>query len=116
MKNLRIAVATNEKKELEDVVSQVFGRASTFTIADVEDKEIQKVKVIENPAASYNHGVGPLVVKKLVDLKTNVVIATEFGPGASTLLEQHNVTMIPTEAGTKVKDAIETALKKLETK
>ncbi|MCK4477952.1 NifB/NifX family molybdenum-iron cluster-binding protein [Candidatus Bathyarchaeota archaeon] len=116
MKKIKIAVATNKKEGLEDVVSQVFGRASTFTIIEVEDREIQKVKVIENPAASYNHGVGPLVVKELVDLKTDVVIAPEFGPGASTLLEHHKITMISSEPSTKVKNAVENALKKLETK
>lgn len=110
----RIAVATNGKEGLEDVVSQVFGRASTFTIVDINAKEIQGAKVIENPAESYDHGVGPLVVKKLVDSKVNVVIAPEFGPGASALLECHNVTMISAKPGTKVRHIIKDALRKLE--
>ena len=55
MGKLRIAVATNEKKGLNDVVSKVFGRAQTFTIINVEDKNITGVKIVENSAASYHH-------------------------------------------------------------
>lgn len=109
-KKFRIAVATNEKKELEDNVSEVFGRANTFTIVQIEDGEIQGVKLIENPAATYIHGAGPIVVKELVDLKIDLIIAPQFGPGASTILEQHGVTMIKAEAGTKVREAIQDAL------
>lgn len=113
-KKIKIAVATNGKEKLEDAVSQVFGRAATFTIVDIEGKDIQEVKVIENPAASYEHGVGPLVVKKLIDSKVNVVIAPEFGPGASTLLESHKIVMISVESGIKVRKAVKDALKMLE--
>jgi predicted Fe-Mo cluster-binding NifX family protein len=116
VKKFRIAVATNGKDGLEDAVSQVFGRANTFTIIDIEDGEIGEVKIIENPAASYQHGVGPLVVKKLADSKVNVVIAPEFGPGASTLLKQHQITMISAKPDTIVKNTIEDALKKVEAK
>lgn len=46
LNKLRIAVATNGKEGLEDHVSQVFGRAATFTIVDVEGKVFKKVRVI----------------------------------------------------------------------
>lgn len=116
MKKFRIAVATNGKEGLEDAVSQVFGRATTFTLVDIENGEIQEVKVIENPAVTYEHGAGPIVVKKMVDSKVNMVIAPEFGPGASALLEHHRIAMTSAKSCTRVSNAIEEALKKLKSK
>ncbi|MFP3984620.1 MAG: NifB/NifX family molybdenum-iron cluster-binding protein [Candidatus Bathyarchaeia archaeon] len=113
---IRIAIATNGKEKLEDNVSQVFGRANNFTIIDVEDGETRKIEVVQNPAVSYEHGAGPIVVKKLAESKVNVAVAPDFGPGASTLLEHHNIIMITAKAGTKVREALEEALKKLKGK
>jgi len=101
----RIAVATNEKRGLEDVVSNVFGRAKTFTIVDAEDEKITDVRIIENPASTYHHGAGPIAVKMLIDENVEVVLANELGIGASELLKQHNVTIIPVKPGTNVEDA-----------
>jgi predicted Fe-Mo cluster-binding NifX family protein len=45
---------------LNDVVSEVFGKAKTFTLVDVENGEVKDVKVVDNPAASYEYGSGPV--------------------------------------------------------
>jgi predicted Fe-Mo cluster-binding NifX family protein len=108
---LRIAVATNEKNGLEDVVSNVFGRAKTFTIVDAEDEKITGVTILENSAASYHHGAGPIAVKMLVDAGVEVVLANELGIGASELLKQHNITIIPVKPGTNVAEATKKALR-----
>jgi predicted Fe-Mo cluster-binding NifX family protein len=79
----RIAVATDGKKGLEDVVSNVFGRAKTFTIVDAEDEKIINVSILENPALAYAHGAGPIAIKTLIDDGVEVVIANELGVGAS---------------------------------
>jgi predicted Fe-Mo cluster-binding NifX family protein len=107
---LRIAVATNEKNGLGDVVSNVFGRAKTFTIVDAEDANITDVRILENSAVSYHHGAGPIAVKMLVDEGVEVVLANELGIGASELLKQHNITIIPVKPGTNVEEAIKKAL------
>ncbi|MGD2066893.1 MAG: NifB/NifX family molybdenum-iron cluster-binding protein [Candidatus Bathyarchaeota archaeon] len=112
METLKIAVATNEKKGLDDVVSKVFGRAKTFTILDTEDKKITGVNILENSAASYHHGAGPIAVKMLVDEGVQVVLAYELGIGASDLLKQHNITVIPIKPGTSVQDAAKKILHK----
>jgi predicted Fe-Mo cluster-binding NifX family protein len=52
----RVAIPTKGQGGLEDVVSDVFGRANTFTIFDVEEEKIKNVKVLNNPAISYQHG------------------------------------------------------------
>jgi predicted Fe-Mo cluster-binding NifX family protein len=106
MKKLRIAVPTKTHAGLEDIVSEVFGKAKTFTIVDIEDGEVKNVQVIDNPAAAYEYGSGPVAVKTLIDLKVKWVTATEFGPGASSLLEQHNIQKLSVKPNTKVADFI----------
>ena len=111
MGKLRIAVATNEKKGLDDVVSNVFGRAKTFTIVDTDDEKITGVTILENSAASYHHGAGPIAVKMLVDEGVEVVLAHELGIGASELLKQHNITVMSVKPGTKVGDVTKKAVR-----
>jgi predicted Fe-Mo cluster-binding NifX family protein len=106
LEKLRIAVATNNKKGLEDVVANVFGRAKTFTIVDVDGKKITNMRILENIATTYHHGAGPITVKTLIDEGVNVVVANKLGFGASELLKQHKVTIISVKPGTKVEKAI----------
>ena len=107
----RIAVATDGKDGLEDVVSNVFGRARTFTIVDVEDEKIIGVSVLENPALSYHHGAGPIAIETLIDDGVEVVLANELGVGASDILKQHNIIYIQAKPGTNVGEAIKKALR-----
>jgi predicted Fe-Mo cluster-binding NifX family protein len=107
----RIAVATDGKNGLEDVISNVFGRARTFTIVDAEDEKIIGVSVLENPALSYSHGAGPIVIKTLIDDGVETVIANELGVGASEILKQHNIIYIQAKPGTNVGEAIKQALR-----
>ena len=102
VKKSRVAVPTKGRGGLDDVVSQVFGRANTFTLIDIEKRTIRNSKVLKNPAVSYQHGAGPIVVKMLLDEGVNIVVATEFGPGVSTLLDQHKVRKLKATAGTSV--------------
>jgi predicted Fe-Mo cluster-binding NifX family protein len=116
MKKLTVAVPTERYDGLEDVVSEVFGKAKTFTIVDVKDNKVENVIVFENPASSYEHGSGPIAVKKLADLEVNLVLAAELGPGASELLKHHKIKMISVRPHTRVSDSIKEALSKLKAK
>ena len=82
-----------------------------FTILDIEDSEIQLFRIVENPALSYEHGAGPIVVKELVDLKVDSIIGPQLGHGASSILKHHGKDIYLAEGGTKVKEAIEDTLK-----
>ncbi|MCZ2808454.1 MAG: hypothetical protein O2V44_03775 [Candidatus Bathyarchaeota archaeon] len=95
---------------MKDVVANVFGRAKTFTIVIIKEKSVTNVEVIQNTAASYKHGAGPLMVRTLIDFGVNTVIAGEFGPGVSTLLEQFNVTRVKVKSGTRVAEAVKVFL------
>jgi predicted Fe-Mo cluster-binding NifX family protein len=106
MGKLKIAIPTKAYASLEDTVSEVFGKAKTFTIVDIENGQVKKVRVIDNPAASYDYGAGPVAAKTLADLKVDFVMATELGPGASGLLRHHGIKEVSVKPGTRVTDAI----------
>lgn len=110
---LRVAIPTKADKGLEDVVSEVFGKAKTFTIVEVEDGQIRNVQVIDNPGASYEYGSGPIAVKTLVDLKVNYVLTAELGPGASELLKHHGIKKVLIKPNTKVIDAVRECLTRI---
>ena len=101
-----IAIATDGHKGIEDAVSNVFGKSKTFTIVNVENNKIKTVSIIDNPAATYIQGSGPIASKTLADLKVNFVIASQMGPGASKLLEQHKITTILVDANTTVVESL----------
>lgn len=116
MGKLKVAVPTKTHSGLDDVISEVFGKAKTFTIMDVKDGEVKNVQVIDNPAASYEYGSGPVAVKTLADLKVNLVMAAEFGPGASGLLEHYKISQLLVKPNTKVSESIKQTLSKLKLK
>jgi predicted Fe-Mo cluster-binding NifX family protein len=105
-RKLRVAIATEAEKGLDDTVSEVFGRANTFTIIDFEEEKVKGVTVLQNKVKSYKQGSGPLMVKTLTDLGVNVVMAREFGPGASTLLSLNNISAFMVRHGMSVIEAI----------
>lgn len=106
MSGVKVAVATKGSNGLEDEVSEVFGKAKTFTIVEIKDDQVKDVEVKDNPGASYEHGSGPIAGKVLLETGVKAVICGEFGPGAIALLEQDEIFPIKVKAGTKVKRAI----------
>lgn len=101
-----LAIPTNGETGLEDFVSNVFGKSSTFTVMKIEDNQIKDIKILENPASSYEHGAGPIAVKMLVDHGVNMVMAGELGIGASSLLKQYNIKKVSINTGISVKEAV----------
>lgn len=108
--DLIIAVSTKTHEGLNDVVSSVFGRSKTFTIIQVKDGEVKNVRVIDNPAASYKYGAGPVAVKTLADLKVNLVISDLLGPGALSVLEHYKMDHYSVKPDKKVSDSIKEVL------
>jgi len=113
MSKVKIAIPIKGDEGLEDLVSDVFGRSRKFAILEVADGSIVNVEVIENPAASYKHGAGPIVVKMLTDIGVKAVAAREFGLGVSTLLEQNGIKKFNVKAGIPVKEAVQKILEEL---
>jgi len=104
--SIRLAIPTKGYKGMNDLISDVFGRAETFTYIDVEGKEVKNIEVIENSSRDFKLGVGPLTVKMLADKGIDIVFVTDLGPGVSQLLEEFNIKKIVIEHDTRVTDAV----------
>lgn len=102
----RIAAATQGQGGLDDYISPIFARCPTYTIVDVEDKEIKKVSVQQNPAIMSPVGAGIQAAQMIANLGANAVIAGNFGPNAFTALTSLGIKVIAGAIGMKVKDAI----------
>jgi predicted Fe-Mo cluster-binding NifX family protein len=113
MSTLRLVVPTKGPQGIRDTLSDVFARAVTFTLIDVEDGVVKHVTVEENTASDLRQGTGPVVVKNLKEKGVDILIAGEVGPGAVTLLEMSGIRMIRVEPGIKVRDALTEALMQL---
>jgi predicted Fe-Mo cluster-binding NifX family protein len=94
---------------LKDVVSNVFGRARTFTIVDIENGKIDNVIVMEN-SLSYLQGAGPIVVQTLVDKGVDVLLTNKLGHCTAEQLMQRNISHVQVKPGTNVREAIKKVL------
>lgn len=104
----KIAIASNSKDGLNDIVASRFGRAPTFTIIELDDKgDIISVKVIENPGANAPGGAGVKAVQALINEGVDIVVGPSFGPNAKAILDEMNIKTITIPAGTKISEAIE---------
>jgi len=111
---MKIAFPTEKHRKLSDRVATTFSRAPTFTIVTVEDGKTQDSIVIDNQAVSHEQGAGPLAVSTLKDHGVTVLIASDVGPGASTILDALGVKVYSTEAGKKVKNVLTDWLRQME--
>lgn len=106
---MRIAVSTTSGG-LDDKVSEVFGRAVSFTIVDVEDGEIRNVEVVRNDFAVRGGGAGIAVSQFLADKGVEVVLTGNVGPNALSVLQSAGI-KVYRAGGMKVSEAIEKFLK-----
>lgn len=74
MSRLRIAFPTEGHGGLDETISEVFGKAKTLTLVDIEEGRILDATVVENPGASLDQGSGPLAVKLLADRNVDLVM------------------------------------------
>ncbi len=106
---MRIAVSTTEGG-LDDKVSEVFGRAVSFTIVDVEDGDIKSVEVVRNDFAVRGGGAGVAVSQFLADKGVEVVLTGNVGPNALSVLNSAGI-KVYRAGGMKVREAIEKFMK-----
>jgi len=109
-----IAIATAGSGGINDVVAEVFARAPTFTIVKVVNGEVKEVRTIRNPAKGYSVGIGPIVVKALVDMGVKAVVGPEFGVSVETMLKEHGVVAVTAKSGVGVREAVAKALREVE--
>lgn len=86
---MKIAITT-EEKGLNSNVSPVFGRSPYITIVDLENNEIIKETVIENPFR-LEKGAGNMVAQFLADNGIDILISGEMGPVAFHILKNAEI-------------------------
>ncbi len=106
---MKVAVSTTSGG-LDDKVSEVFGRAVSFTIVDVEDGEIKNFEIVRNDFAVRGGGAGVAVSQFLIDKGVNAVITGNVGPNALAVLSSAGV-KVYRGSGLIVKDAVEKLVK-----
>ncbi len=106
---VRIAFPT-EKGGLEDNIYPRFGRAPTFTIIDIEKKQIKNVKIVENPGYRASGGAGVKAVQLLANEGVEIVMGPTPGPNAYFALNNAGIKHYPVQ-GLNVKEAVEAFLR-----
>ena len=106
---MKIAVSTTSGG-LDDKVSEVFGRAVSFTIVDVENGDIKSVEVVRNDYAVRGGGAGIAVSQFLANKGVKVVLTGNVGPNALSVLNSAGI-KVYRASGLKVSEAVEKFLK-----
>ena len=98
---MKIAIPTMGNNGLDNVVSQHFGRAPTFTIVNTETDE---VNVIDNTSQhTGGQGYPPEIMQ---NAGVEVMLCSGLGPRAITMFETFGIKVFVGASGT-VKDAID---------
>lgn len=84
---MKIAIGL-EENSYESQVDRRFGRASFFILIDTENNDYE---IIENEAKDEATGAGLKVVKNLMSLGVDEIIAGEIGPKAAVLIEEFDI-------------------------
>ena len=84
---MKIAIGL-EENSYESQVDRRFGRASFFILIDTENNNYE---IIENEAKDEATGAGFKVVKNLMSLGVDEIIAGEIGPKAAVLIEEFDI-------------------------
>jgi len=97
---MKVCIPTMGNNGINEVVSQHFGRARTYTIVDTETNEVE---VLQN--TSRHMGGNRLPPEIIVETGTHIMLCSGLGPRAINMFEQYGIDVFVGATGT-VKDAI----------
>ena len=95
---MKIALATDDDRGLEAVLSHHFGRCPYYVVVDVDDKEIREVKVLHSPFYG-SHGEPGEVPTFIKGIGAQVIIAGGMGPKAIGFFEQFGIQAVTGVSG-----------------
>lgn len=108
---MKVIVSTT-KGGLDDFVSQSFGRAPTFTIVDVDGNgNIINVQVVQNPGYLAPRGAGIQAAQFCINEDADVVIAGQFGPNSSQVLQAAGIRFVSAPPTMTVKQSVQAYLR-----
>ena len=89
-KIMKIAVSSMDKN-IDNNVSEVFGRCPYFIIAEIENQKIEKTEIIENKNTDQMSGAGVSTAQLIAEENVNTVITMNIGPRALGVLRDFNI-------------------------
>jgi predicted Fe-Mo cluster-binding NifX family protein len=95
---MKIAVATDDDRGLEAVLSQHFGRCPYYVVVDIDDGEIKGVETVQNPFYG-SHGQPGEVPSFIKNLGIQAIIAGGMGPRAIGFFEQFGIQAVTGVSG-----------------
>ncbi len=108
---MRVAIPLDTSEGPNSRVSYLFGRAPFIAIAEVQDQKLIDLRVESNPYAQIPGGAGPSLVQYLRSMGVQMVLASDVGPNAASILSASGMMWIPVPAGITVQEAIETYMR-----
>ncbi len=105
---MRIAVATDDARGLDAVLSYHFGRCPYYILVDVEGKEIKRARSVANPFYA-EHGQPGQVPSFINSQGAQVIIAGGMGYRAMQSFQEFGIEPITKVSG-KAKDVVEAYL------
>ena len=95
---MKIALATDDDRGLEAVLSQHFGRCPYYVMVDIDGKEIKEAKVVKSPFYG-SHGEPGEVPAFIKGLGAQVIISGGMGPKAVGFFEQFGIQAVTGVSG-----------------
>jgi predicted Fe-Mo cluster-binding NifX family protein len=95
---MKIALATDEDRGLEAVLSHHFGRCPYYILVDIDEKEIKEVKAVQNPFYE-SHGQPGEVPNFIKSSGAQIIIAGGMGPKAIGFFDQFGIQAITGASG-----------------
>ena len=99
---MKIAISSTGEN-LEDNISDTFGRCSYFIIAEIKDGKIAGFEAMENISADQAGGAGISAAEAVAGKDIEAVITKNLGPRAADVLRQFDIKAY--QASGLVKDA-----------
>ncbi len=105
---MKIAIPTDDKGGLSDIVYNHFGMAPTYTIVDVIGNKIENVDIIKNISDHFGGSESP--VDLLLKNNVGIVICSHLGPHAMEILSCQGFDLFFTKRE-KVQDVVDNYIK-----
>lgn len=96
-------IVSSTGRDMDSHVSQVFGRAEYYILADTEDLSHEP---LENPATGQSSGAGVMAAQFVLEQSPQALISANIGPNAFQMLSAGSVECFAAPEGT-VKEAVE---------
>ncbi|MGQ9788858.1 MAG: NifB/NifX family molybdenum-iron cluster-binding protein [Candidatus Hadarchaeaceae archaeon] len=101
---MQVAIPSNSPGGLDATISPHFGRCEFFTMVEISNKQVKKVRVIENRGEHFGSEKTP--AENLLTEGVNAIITMGMGPKAVALMRGNKIDVYVTSAST-VKQAVQ---------